>query len=222
MVLGGNPLRFLRLTEAGADALRRWLGGEAPGSSPGTVALARRLVDGGMVHPAPPAPHPDPPLTVIIPVKDDPDGLTATLATLADAAVIVVDDGSATPVGPLVADLAPSAHTIRRSVSGGPGVARQDGLAVAETELVAFVDAGVELDITDLRRLSGWFADPELVAVAPRVVAAAAEGPIAGYEQTASPLDLGPDPSPVGPGRSVSYLPTACLVARRGTVVAAG
>lgn len=223
VLLGGNPLRFVRLTEAGADAVRRWLGGEPPGTSSGAVALARRLVDGGMLHPDPPAGEPDPPVTVIIPVKDDPDGLAKTLAELGPYPVVVVDDGSETAVAPLVAEVAPSAVTIRREMAGGPGRARQDGLVLAETPLVAFVDAGVEVERSSLRRLCGWFGDPELLAVAPRVASTPmAEDPIADYEQAASPLDLGSAPSPVGPGRTVGYVPTACLVARRASVDAVG
>lgn len=239
VLFGGNPLRVLRLTEQGAVAVSRWFGGEAPDDSPGATALARRLVDAGMAHPQPPDGAAATPaavgngstaaagihtVTVIIPVKDDEQGLVATLAGLADhdLPVVVVDDGSATDVTALVADIAPAVTVIRRPTSGGPGRARQRGLAAVRSDLVAFVDAGVEVRGDDLDRLVRWFADPEIVAVAPRVASAPGPTDIADYELTASPIDLGPSPSPVGPGRTVTYVPTACLVARRADVVEVG
>lgn len=226
VLFGGNPLRVLRLTEQGAVAVSRWFGGEAPDAAPGATALARRLLDTGMAHPQP-AEEPTlgpASLTVIVPVKDDEAGLLATLAGLAehDVAVVVVDDGSADDPTALLDDVAPECTVIRRTASGGPAQARQDGLAHAATELVAFVDAGVEVRADDLLRLVRWFGDPEIVAVAPRVASAPGPGDVAHYELTASPIDLGPGPSPVGPGRTVSYVPTACLVVRRADVVEIG
>ncbi|MEM9131100.1 MAG: mycofactocin biosynthesis glycosyltransferase MftF [Actinomycetota bacterium] len=226
VLFGGNPLRVLRLTEQGAVAVSRWFGGEAPDDSPGATALARRLVDAGMAHPQPTQ---EPvaeaaSLTVVIPVKDDEQGLLATLAGLTDHGIdlVVVDDGSADDVSALVADVAPDCTVVRRNTAGGPAQARQDGLARVGSELVAFVDAGVEVRGDDLQRLLRWFADPEIVAAAPRVASAPGIGDVAEYELASSPLDLGPTPSPVGPGRTVTYVPTACLVARRADVVEVG
>ena len=243
LLIGGSPLRFLRLTEAGHRLVRSWLAGAPAPTSAGALRLARRLVEVGLLHPemgpspdSPPATSdtspttPDPGgaqagsedgglsarLTVVIPVKDDQAGLDHTLGLLpAGLPVIVVDDGSIRPIR--LATPAPPPHItlIRRDRAGGPGVARQQGLGLVTTPLVAFVDAGVDVDGDRLQTLARWFADPTIEAVAPRVAATPRPDLVGRYEATHSPLDLGPTPSAVGHGRLVSYLPTACLLVRR-------
>jgi mycofactocin system glycosyltransferase len=76
-----------------------------------------------------------------------------------------------------------------------------------------------------LDRLLTHFADPDVVAVAPRIRARA--GPatptwLAGYEKKRSSLDLGPSEAPVRPGSLVSYVPTAALAVRRQALTEAG
>ena len=231
LLLGGAPMRIIRVSESGATVVRSWLEGRPVADAPGAVGLARRLTAAGMLHPHPPGPTDAPPpgwsevVTVVIPVRDDPDGLDLTLDRLGRSRepatgppVTVVDDGSVVPV----ADRS-GIRLLRRAVAGGPGVARQDALDDGvPTPLVAFVDAGVAVTADQLRRLARWFDDPAVVAVAPRVATSDHDHPLTAYERDHSPLDLGGAPSPVGPGRMVSYLPTACLLARTGAVVAAG
>lgn len=226
LLMGGAPLRFLRLSPAGARVVGAFLDDGRPvPASAGAQRLARRLIDAGMAHPALPETGADPAFTVVIPVRDDQAGLEATLAALAGWwPVVVVDDASARPVRlpALHPDSAAAVRVVRREVAGGPGVARQTALALVDTPLVAFLDAGVELAADDLRRLGRWFADPTVVAAGPRVASRPGPGAIAAYETHRSPLDLGPNPSPVAPGRMVAYLPSAALVARTAAVTAAG
>ncbi|HMC71766.1 MAG TPA: mycofactocin system glycosyltransferase, partial [Mycobacteriales bacterium] len=109
VVIGGSPRRVLRLTERGADAARRLLGGD-PVSGNGDALLARRLLDAGIAHPVPTSVV-APSVEVVVPVYDDAVGLEPCLAALgADLPVTVVDDGS--PDGNLVAAVA-SAHGAR-------------------------------------------------------------------------------------------------------------
>jgi mycofactocin system glycosyltransferase len=221
----------MRLTEAGAAVVSRWLAGGPVATSAGSTALARRLVAAGLAHPDPP-PDDRQAMTAVIPVKDDEAGLATTLAGLGPLPVIVVDDGSVRPVelpaaasGRVAGGEAPGAERmtlLRRDNSGGPSVARQQGLDAVRTPLVAFVDAGVEIDTGQLEALSRWFADPEVVAVAPRVAATAGSSALASYEQRHSPLDLGREPALVGQGRPVAYVPTACLVARLDAIAEVG
>jgi mycofactocin system glycosyltransferase len=226
VLMGGVPLRFIRLSPAGSRLVRSWLEGEPVGPQDAAQKLARRLLDAGMVHPQPPT---GPltarvPLTVIIPVRDDPQGLEATLQGLprdAAAMVVVVDDASARPVELRCPCPAPW-QLVRRAAAGGPGTARQTGLELTSTPLVAFVDAGVRIGADQLSVLARWFEDPDVVAVGPRVASRSGHGALAAYERTRSPLDLGPVPSAVGPGRRVAYLPTAVLLARRAELEAAG
>jgi mycofactocin system glycosyltransferase len=105
VLVGGAPLRVLRLTLAGAALVDRWAAGATVGQGAGEQTLARRLLDAGIAHPVPdPASgaHPGG-VTVVIPVRDRTAGLAVTLAALAadtpaGGGIIVVDDGSEPPV----------------------------------------------------------------------------------------------------------------------------
>lgn len=221
LLIGGSPLRFLRLSEAGARRVDQWFCGHHVGTGPAEIRLARRLLDIGMAHPAlPPLLHPKSEasldLTVVIPVKDDPAGLATTLSGINSLAVVIVDDGSQIPIS---VDEFSNQHLVivRNQQSVGPGPARNLGLARVATDTVAFVDAGVGVSEKDLLRLVGHLLDPEVVATAPRIRSRSSEvdsSPISTYETSHSPLDLGNQPARVHPGFAVSYVPTACLVAR--------
>ncbi len=106
-----------------------------------------------------------------MPVRNDPDGLAASLEAIGDAgAVIVVDDGSEPAITPAQAS---SARLIRLLVAGGPAAARNTGWRQATTGIVGFLDADC-VPVSDwLERLLTHFADPEVVAVAPRIQARA-------------------------------------------------
>ncbi|MPY96384.1 MAG: mycofactocin system glycosyltransferase, partial [Acidimicrobiia bacterium] len=142
------------------------------------------------------------------------------------ARVVVVDDASPPTTAPAIAaDVAahPGAILVRRTVNGGPGAARQSGLAAARTPLVAFVDAGVAPEPGWLAPLLAHFADPEVVAVAPRVRSRPGTGTLLDrYERRRSPLDLGDAEARVAPRARVAYVPTAALLARRAAVEAVG
>ncbi len=204
VLVGGSPVRVIRLRPAGAAVLDRWIDGEPVGPGAGAQALARRLLDAGIVHPRPPAPACGP-VTVVIPVRDRAGGLMATLGALGPVqAVIVVDDGSTTPVA------AAEAAVIRHPSPQGPAAARNAGWRAAKTELVAFVDADCEPAPEWLALVLPHFADGAVGAVAPRIVSRGCA-----YERQRSPLDLGPHEALVAPGRAVGYVPTAALIVRR-------
>jgi mycofactocin system glycosyltransferase len=214
VLVGGSPIRVLRLRPAGVQQVEGWARGEPIGPSPGAQALARRLLDAGIAQPRPNRTrHPSPgDVTVVIPVRDRAAGLEATLSALgAESPVIVVDDGSTAPVQ------ADGAEVIRRPSPGGPAAARNDGWRAAATDLIAFVDADCEPAQGWLATLLPHFADPAVAAVAPRIVSRAAGTPgwLATYEQRRSSLDLGPREAPVRPGTTVAYVPTAALTVRR-------
>jgi mycofactocin system glycosyltransferase len=105
----------------------------------------------------------------------------------------------------------------------GPAGARNAGLRATDAELVAFVDADCVAAPDWHRGFAGLFAaDPGLALVAPRIRAVAGVGRLDRYEAHFSPLDLGPDPSLVGRGRRVSYLPSTAFFARRADLIALG
>ena len=75
VLVGGTPLRVLKLTGAGAALVTRWEAGSPIGPSTGARTLAARLVDAGLAHPRPAGSPPQLEAAVVIPVRDDPEGL---------------------------------------------------------------------------------------------------------------------------------------------------
>jgi mycofactocin system glycosyltransferase len=220
VLTGGSPARVLRLSPAGARLVQSWFSGKPVPDSQKARALARRLLDTGIAHPAlddePGAPGPGE-VTVIIPVRDRAAELARCLAGLAGATrIIVVDDGSLDPAAVRRAAVAVGARVVPRPVNGGPAAARNTGLAAARTPLVAFLDSDCVPAPGWLDGLLPHFADPALGAVAPRIVPhQPGRTWLARYEGASSTLDMGHRASIVRPGSRVSYVPGAALVVRR-------
>ncbi|HEY2206789.1 MAG TPA: mycofactocin biosynthesis glycosyltransferase MftF [Pseudonocardia sp.] len=207
-----------------------------------SAALAGRLLDTGVAHPAPDAPGapagpPPGAVTVVVPVRDRPGELGRLLAAVAETApgvaeVIVVDDGSAEPLRCAETATVAGARLLRHERSRGPAAARNTGLAEARTELVAFLDSDVVPRAGWLGTLLGHLADPAVALAAPRIVGLPAGEHPAGehpagehppgwldrYEGLRSSLDLGRDPAPVVPRSRVAYVPSAALLVRRAAV----
>jgi len=220
VLVGGSPVRVLRLTPAGSRQVAGWLAGAPVPANDTARKLARRLLDAGIAHPVvTPGDGPRPrDVTVVIPVRDRHAELARCLAGLRDPAyrVIVVDDCSADPAAIAAIASAAGAEVIRRQVNGGPAAARNTGLAAASTEYVAFLDSDCVPRPGWLDRLLPHFADPAVGAVAPRIVPhEAGTGWLARYEGASSTLDMGARPSIVRPGARVAYVPGAALIVRR-------
>jgi mycofactocin glycosyltransferase len=211
LVIGGSPLRLFRMSLGGALAVDAMIAGEA--LSPVQQQLARRLADAGALHPvytSSAAVAAD--VTVVVPAFRE--SVPATPAFDGVHEVIVVDDASPQPVS-----AAPGLRLIRRDLNGGPGAARNTGLADVATEFVAFVDSDTRIAGAAaqewLAPLLAHFADERVALVAPRVVAAAeSDGALQRYEATRSPLDLGAEPARIAWGTRVSYVPAATVVCR--------
>lgn len=173
-------MRVLRITDAGAAALDRWLAGAPVPTGDAHAVLARRLTDSGIavpVVPGRPVGH-DAGVSVVIPVHDRPDGLAATLRALAPLAragveIVVADDGSGDPeaVAAAVAGCAAPVTLVRRPVRGGPAAARNTGWRAASGSTIAFLDADCIPAPGWLEALAGHLADESVAAVAPRVTA---------------------------------------------------
>jgi len=210
-LVAGSPLRLFRLGAEGsrlADVL------ESDGRVPaGTESLAERFLAAGAIHPMIDESTLTPlAVTVVIPAHDeDPARIAALVRQVSAAArVIVVDDGSATPLGPI-----DGAEVVRRDMAGGPAAARNTGAARATTDIVLFLDADTEWDPAGWTTVLGHFDDAHVGLVAPRVASRPGTDLVARYEITDSPLDLGPEPARVRAGSRVSYVPTAALLVRR-------
>ena len=220
VVLGGSPLRVLRLN----GAAWRELTGLAAGrevAGPAAARVAARLVDAGVAEPVPPVGGPDAgAVTVVIPVRDRAEALARCLAAVGPAAaVLVVDDASVRPAAIASTATAAGARLIRRRVNGGPAAARNTGLAAAGTPLVAFVDSDCVPEPGWLAPLLRHFADPAVAAVAPRIVGFGS--PLAGWASTNSSarawtwahVRAGSRRWPASP-----TLPAAALVVRRSAL----
>ncbi len=226
-LLGGDPLRVLRLSEPGAASAEYLLDGGPPRTS-GESALAERLIDAGIAHPRP-VPGAVSDVTVIIPVQDRPGELDRCLTALGDVPTLVVDDGSRDAAGIAAVCARHQARLVRRETAGGPAGARNLGLGHVDTALVAFVDSDCVPEPGWLSVLCGALEDPGVGAVAPRIRpldrdrggaggANAGGGALARFAADRSPLDLGPHPARVRPGGPVAYVPTAALLARRSAL----
>lgn len=222
VLVGGAPWRLLRLTPAGAERARRLLAG-APPSDAADVALSRRLVAAGLAHPSPePAPFRG---VVVVPAYERADGLARCLGALGpDVAVVVVDDGSIDAVSVERTVTAYGARVVRRDLNGGPAAARNSGLAVTDSDLVAFVDSDCTVTPDALAALTGHFADPTVAAVAPRIRprSPATASWLGRFVTSRSPLDLGDRPAAVAPHGRVAYVPTTVLLVRRSAIESVG
>jgi len=255
VLAGGRPGRVITLTAQGAGALDAVVGGEGASGAVAELAgrlvqagMAHPRRRGSMASPA--ADSADgadsgdsgdsadgadsgdgadgavASVTIVVPAHDRPAALERCLSSMdGTVPVIVVDDASRDPA-PIAAVCAfHGARLIRRTDNGGPGVARNDALAVVDTDLVAFVDSDCTVSAGWLDGLTWLFDDPTIGAVAPRIRAAVpSDGPgnraIDRFSRSHSPLDLGPHEGEVGPRRAVRYVPTAALVVRRDALAA--
>lgn len=218
VLLGGSPLRVMRLTAAGARTVDRLLDGEPVPSGGAASALVRRLLDSGMVQPADdPSPFALRDITVVIPVRGElPPALVQSFAGI--AAIVVVDDASESPIEtPDRNDRGVPVTLLRRTVCGGPGAARNTGLHAVTTPLVAFIDADCEPTDDWLARLLPLFADPVVAMAAPRIIAPELVGRqsvLTRYEHARSALDLGDEPGRVRARTRLPFVPSAALLAR--------
>jgi len=209
VLIGGSPLRILRLTDAGQRLIDRLEAGEAVPPSDGAQRLVRRLLDADMAHPRPGGTTwTADDVTVVVPARNG--------AVTTDAArVIVVDDGSTTAI------THPTATVLRHDHTRGPAAARNTGWRAARTDLVAFLDADCRPEPNWLERLLPHFGDPHVAAVAPRILtntAATLPTPLARYEEARPTLDRGEQEAIVRPRSPVPFVPTAALIVRRAAL----
>jgi mycofactocin glycosyltransferase len=174
-------------------------------------------------------------VTMVVPVKDRPAQLERLLRSIRGIGpleagstgtrtpLIVVDDGSkdARQTSEIAARY--DATVARHEDSRGPAAARNSGAKAATTEFVAFVDSDCEIvDPHWLSTCLAQFSDPNVAAVAPRIVGIERKcrNSLHAYESVRSSLDLGGQAAKVAPMHRVAYVPAAALVVRRNMFIA--
>ena len=136
-----------------------------------SAQLARTLLDATVAHPRPASGPSHRDVTVVIPVRDNPFGLARLVSALRGMRVVVVDDGSARRCrNRRLRGIHSDMRMLRHTRSKGPAAARNAGLAVCDTDFVAFLDSDVVPRRGWLEALLGHFCDPAVALVAPRIV----------------------------------------------------
>ena len=228
VLLGGSPLRIVRISEKGADLVDDLLNGAPVPAGKRAHSLVRRLLDGGLLQPVPATtPFTVADVTVIIPVRGELEA--GLLDNIGDVArIIVVDDDSPQPVVvPKRTQHDVEVLCLRRSTNGGPAAARNTGLNEVDTPLVAFLDADCLPRAGWLGPLLDQFGDPEVAIAAPRITSieplGVAEHPLlARYERLHASLDRGTQRGRVRARTRISYVPSAALVCRVDLLNAVG
>jgi mycofactocin glycosyltransferase len=218
VLMGGSPLRLVRLSARGSDLLTHWSEGALVGERRHERLLARRLVSAGLCVPRPTeSSHGPDDVTVVIPVRDRPEQLEELLARLSGLSCVVVDDASNDATRTEAIARSFGARFIGLGTNVGPAGARNAGLAAAATPLVAFIDSDCRPQAEWLGPLLGHFDDPMVAAVAPRIVPAPVDPPtwLSRYEAVRSSLDRGGQAGPVRQLSPIPYVPSAAIVFRR-------
>jgi mycofactocin system glycosyltransferase len=222
-LMGGSPFRLMRLSDRAKAMVEGWKSGSVVGNERVEQLLARRLVRAGIFVPHPPSPSfgvAD--VTVVVPVKDRPEMLARLITSLGDVSCVIVDDGSARPEAIEAIARAAGAAYLALNPSRGPAGARNAGLDLVRTPLVAFVDSDCTPQDDWLVPLLGHFEDPIVACVAPRVRTSSPEGSdwLARYEAVRSSLDRGAHAGLVRPLSAIPFVPSAALVLRSQTATA--
>jgi mycofactocin system glycosyltransferase len=218
VLMGGSPLRLMRLSARATGLLAGWTAGAPVGQRRGERLLARRLVSAGLCTPRPTeSSHGPGDVTAVIPIRDRPEQLQGLLARLAGLSCVVVDDASGDPARTEAIARSFGARFIGLSTNVGPSGARNAGLAVVSTALVAFIDSDCQPPTDWLAPLLGHFDDPMVAAVAPRIVPAPIDPPtwLSRYEAVRSSLDRGDQAGLVRQSSPIPYVPSAAIVIRR-------
>jgi mycofactocin system glycosyltransferase len=221
-----QPLRVLRVNRALFEVLEQVCEGRKTDvDDAGLLAVLLDLAAKGYLEiQDPPALAEYPPVSIIIPVKDQPVDLRECLRSLEDLdwpadrrETIVVDDDSAPPVA------APSGITVlRHDVSLGPASCRNLGARLARGEILAFLDADCLAGEGWLRELVPFFRAAGVGAVGGYVAGYYRHGLLDRYEDACSSLNMGRRLRMEGRGPGTFYVPTANMLVRRDVFMSTG
>ena len=215
-VFAGSPIKLFSLSDEGKTIVEAIEHGQM--LPDGHDSLTSRLLDAGAIHPLV-MPGDESTfnaldVTVVIPAlvrNEDDYRLLQQLVESCSfmAAVIVVDDCS-----PVLLPQLSAAQVVRTDFAGGPGLARNIGLQLVATPLVAFIDLDVSITPETIVEMLAYFNAQRVGLVAPRVCSKPGADIIAQYETARSPLDLGEVEARIRSGTRVSYVPSAMWLCR--------
>jgi mycofactocin system glycosyltransferase len=132
--------------------------------------------------------------------------------------LVVVNDGHPDAAATAAEAERVGARLVRRSTNGGPAAARNAGARIGETSIVAFVDSDCLLPPDWLSALLPELAEPDVWAVAGRVIGLADGSTLGDYEVTRSPLDMGDLAHDLDVADGRLFVPSANLLVSRAAL----
>jgi len=224
--MGGAPWQVVRVAKAAGPFVQRLRKAGMTGTRTNgrrERAVARQLLNRGLVHPVVEPSRTQVRVDVVVPAFDRAVQLEACLRALVGENIVVIDDGSLDPEAiRRVADSS-GARLLRHQYNRGPAAARNTGVEGSDSPLIAFVDSDCAPECGWLDQLLPHFDDPLIAAVAPRVrPKGGSRSLLARYEEARSALDMGTSSEQVRPGSRLGFVPSAALVVRRSALVQSG
>ncbi|MCK4863309.1 MAG: mycofactocin biosynthesis glycosyltransferase MftF [Dehalococcoidales bacterium] len=166
-------------------------------------------------------------VSVIIPVKDQPEDLIECLQSLENLdypgdrlEIIVVDDGSQKETSDIVDS--PDVKIIRQGESQGPAACRNIGAENARGEILAFIDADCMAGEKWLKDIIPFFQTSKIGAVGGYVDGYYKDSLLDRYEQVSSSLNMGNRLLLEGKTESSFYVPTANMLVSREAFISVG
>lgn len=166
-------------------------------------------------------------VSVIIPVRDQPDDLLDCLKALENVRypgdkfeIIMVDDSSREKLEKVVTN--PGIKIIRNEKSKGSAACRNIGAEAAKGEILAFLDADCIPGEDWLEELAPFFQYAWAGGVGGYIDGYGDRNPLERYEKTFSSLNMGSRLIIEGKGESGFYVPTANLLVGREAFRSAG
>ncbi len=161
-----------------------------------------------------------PSVSIIIPVRDQPEHLVECLKSLEKLdyprdrlEIIVVDDGSEKEAAQIITS--PDIKVIRQEESRGQAVCRNLGAEQANSDILAFIDADCVAGEKWLKEIVPFFRASEVGAVGGYVDGYYNRSFLDRYEKVATSLNIGERLILEGKNESSFYVPTANLLVTR-------
>jgi mycofactocin glycosyltransferase len=168
-----------------------------------------------------------PSVSIIVPVRDDPENLRDCIKSLENLnypkdklEIIIVDDGSKQEVSQIISS--PVSRVIRNEVSKGQSAGRNAGAAVARGDILAFLDADGVASENWLAETVPFFKVTNTGAVGGIIQGYYRKSFLDRYENAFSSLNMGQRLIMEAKSSSTFYVPTANLLVDRAVFTVVG